>query len=314
MQKYAPLVLAVLVVGCDDPDLAPGRPSPIASTLTIEALPAVVFQSGSTARVTARVTDTNGTRVSGTPVEFSTDTGTLDATMVTTNENGTATVTVTAAETATVRASAIGLNRDVTLPGVAPFTVTVTPAVTSATVGTPVAIRVVAVAPTVANAPTPQTLTLTCAGETQTLSGNQAPCTFTSAGQHTVTATGTVNGWTTTGRATIAITARPDAPTPTPIPAPIPVLDATLSCQTSAGSLIIACNVASVRYGGSLIGSETITEVRWDWGDQDTEYGVALPHDYAVAGTYTVQARVTANTSDGLKSTTVSTTVRVPGS
>jgi hypothetical protein len=145
LMKAVPLLLALVVVGCDDPDLAPVRPSPIASTLTLEATPAVVFRSGSTTRVTARVTDTNGTRVSGTPVEFSTDTGTLDTTWATTNENGTATVTLTAAETATVRASAVGMNRELTVTGLAPFTLTVAPAQASVVVGTPTTIRLLVV-------------------------------------------------------------------------------------------------------------------------------------------------------------------------
>lgn len=107
-------------------------------------------------------------------------------------------------------------------------------------------------------------------------------------------------------------------PPPTPPPSPpsspsSPTLSATMSCTPATHGSQTPCNV-SVTYGGQPLPSADVTRVDWDWGDgENTAHaGVVASHPYAIAGSYTVVAEITADTADGSKRTTTSRQIVVP--
>jgi adhesin/invasin len=71
--------------------------------------------AGGTSVVSARVEDTSGLGVSGIPVNFSTDNGSLSAASALTDANGVASVTLTTSRTAKVTASVAGKTADVSV-------------------------------------------------------------------------------------------------------------------------------------------------------------------------------------------------------
>lgn len=77
-----------------------------ASRVILTATPQSLGSSGGTATISASVTDDGGAAVSGIPVSFSTDQGTLSAPTVNTDANGIATTQLTTSATATVTATA----------------------------------------------------------------------------------------------------------------------------------------------------------------------------------------------------------------
>ena len=77
-----------------------------ASRISVTATPQTLGASGGTATVSATVTDDGGAPVSGIPVTFSTDQGTLGTPTANTNASGVATSTLTTGATATVTATA----------------------------------------------------------------------------------------------------------------------------------------------------------------------------------------------------------------
>lgn len=93
-----------------------------AKTVTLAAAPATLGSSGGSTKVTATVTDDQGGPVSGIPVTFSTDNGTLTPPTATTDTDGNAVTTLTTTKTAKVTASA-----GTATTGAAPLTVTVNP-------------------------------------------------------------------------------------------------------------------------------------------------------------------------------------------
>ena len=77
-----------------------------ASRINITATPQSLGASGGSATISAAVTDEGGAPVSGIPVSFSTDQGTLSAPTVNTDGSGIATTQLTTSATATVTANA----------------------------------------------------------------------------------------------------------------------------------------------------------------------------------------------------------------
>jgi hypothetical protein len=210
MRQLCLLPLLVVLVGCDDADPLEVRPSPIATHVALTAsAPAVLLRSGGTVTVRATVTDPNGTRVANTPVEFSADTGSLSAQLVTTDALGVAAVVLSGHEATTVRASAAGQNASMTIGAVNPFTLAVVSESTPVTLNQPAAMRVTVTPATgVINPPMPQSLSLTCADRTAPMSGGVGYCTFGSTGTALVTVTGTTaDGWATTGQTSVQVVA-----------------------------------------------------------------------------------------------------------
>jgi PKD repeat protein len=76
-----------------------------AGSVGVSASPGTVAASGGTSTISAKVLDTNGNLLPGVPVTFSTDNGTLTATVANTDTTGTATVQLTTNKTAKVTAT-----------------------------------------------------------------------------------------------------------------------------------------------------------------------------------------------------------------
>jgi hypothetical protein len=81
----------------------------------VSASPQTLPPGGGTATITARVEDVSGLGVSGIPVTFTTDNGTLNPPTATTDANGVATTSLNAPRTAKVTASVAGKTADVTV-------------------------------------------------------------------------------------------------------------------------------------------------------------------------------------------------------
>lgn len=242
---------------------------------------------GGTSIITASVTDVGGNPLSGVPVSFSTDTGSLSSGVANTGPNGDATVTLAATRDATVTATA----------GTAPA------ATVRVTVGTQPEI---ALSTTTTN-PTedlPVTFTVTIAPGTATelfqslevdfgdgsrvsgLSGTTQNVShvYGSQGTFTVTATGrTASG--ATKRATTSITVAPATP---------------LSFTLAASPNPVAVGFLTT-FTVTFEGTAPTNVSRYDWvfgdGTTATTPGRSTNHAYSFAGTYT--ARVTVRTTTG---------------
>ena len=81
----------------------------------ISASPQTLGPSGGTSTITARVEDTSGTGLSGIPVTFSTDAGSLSSSSVTTDSAGNASTTLTTSRQSKVTANVIGKTAEVTI-------------------------------------------------------------------------------------------------------------------------------------------------------------------------------------------------------
>ena len=113
-----------------------------AGTIQVTANPQTLGPSGGTSTITATVTDEGGAPVSGVPVTFSADNGTLSPPTSTTNGSGVATTTLTTSQKATVTANVAGKTADVTV-NLNPRTgVTLTGPTTPVAAGVPVSFTV----------------------------------------------------------------------------------------------------------------------------------------------------------------------------
>jgi adhesin/invasin len=164
-------------------------------TLTIAAAPSTLGSSGGTSTITASVVNESGGPVSGVPVTFSTDNGTLSPATATTDANGNATTTLSTTRTAKVTATSG------TVSTANPLTVTVnafplaafTMDTASPTVGTPVKFTV-----SPATGATISSVRIDCGNGTGTNLGpiskdTAVSCVYTSAGTYTAVATVTDN-------------------------------------------------------------------------------------------------------------------------
>jgi hypothetical protein len=100
-------------------------------TVTIAAAPSTLGSSGGTSTITATVINDSGGPVSGVPVTFTTDKGTLSSSVVTTDANGNATTQLTTSATAKVSATTGGTTT------ATPVTVTVNPSSLTSFTATP---------------------------------------------------------------------------------------------------------------------------------------------------------------------------------
>ena len=111
--------------------------SAAAERLMVTASPQTLSPSGGTSVISARVEDVSGSGVPGVPVSFATDTGTLSSSSATTDQSGTASVTLTASRPAKVTANVAGKTAEVTI-GLNPRTgVTVAGPTTPVSAGVP---------------------------------------------------------------------------------------------------------------------------------------------------------------------------------
>ena len=113
-----------------------------AQSLTLSATPGTISPAGSSVEIAAFVHDTNGNRLPGVPVTFSTTRGTLNPTIANTDENGVARTRLTSSEAATVtaRVGSQSSTLEVRQSAIASFTLAVEPASPSA--GQPVRLTI----------------------------------------------------------------------------------------------------------------------------------------------------------------------------
>jgi adhesin/invasin len=97
-----------------------------AERVSVTATPSSVPANGGTSTIVARVEDANGNALSGVPVTFTTDAGTLSSQTVLTNENGFATTFLSTNTAATVTASSGGRTSNAKVTVRSRSTITVT--------------------------------------------------------------------------------------------------------------------------------------------------------------------------------------------
>jgi PKD repeat protein len=115
--------------------------------------------------------------------------------------------------------------------------------------------------------------------------------------------------------ASVRVTIAPEPPPPEPPPTqPTPTLSVTLNCSAKPSPTPSPCNV-SASYDGKALASTAITSVAWDWGDGTTidasSSGPLKQHTYSQAGVYLVVVNVTADTSAGQKTASMSKTLTI---
>jgi hypothetical protein len=113
-----------------------------AGTIQLTANPQTLGPGGGASIISATVTDEGGAPVSGVPVTFSADNGTLSPPTATTNDSGIATTTLTTSQKATVTANVAGKTAEVTV-NLNPRTgITLTGPTTSVAAGVPASFTV----------------------------------------------------------------------------------------------------------------------------------------------------------------------------
>ena len=317
-QYVAIVALLVLTSACAYQN--PTYPTPI--TVAPSTAPAAIRLTTSSrpdfqTSVTATVYTADQHRVPNAAVAFTTAAGTLTTATGTTDANGTATTIVNTPTTTMVSATIGALSASVEVGGAAtPTLPSVPPILAPPPPEAPTPTAVLGVSPTGqtgvpllfgVSAPSGQTWLWTFGdGASVSTSSYTVLHTYASAG---IYAASVSSAGTRGANATVTIS---DAPPPPPVVAPS--LSATITCTPAAHLAPTPCNLSSVTYGGAAIASGAVTNVDWDWGDGagSPAGGTATTHTYTNAGTYTVLATVTANTSGGSKTTTTSKAIVVP--
>jgi PKD repeat protein len=277
----------------------------VPSQMTVSALPASGAQSGAT--IMARVQNANGVPLPNVIVTFATTRGSVSPVQAATGVNGTASTTLSAADTADVTAAAGAISAH-TLVASSSTPATPTPTLPSAflnvaaggTTGVPLTFSVSSL---VAGATWNWSFGDGATTQTTAFSTSHI---YTRAGVYTAS----VSSGAATGTATITVT---DPVVPPPPPAPAAFI-ASIGCPIPT-TTTAACNVAATANGVPLPSSD-ITRVDWDWGDGQVDINQTSPvktHVYASAGTYTVFATVTGAPPLGVSmSATTSVAVIVP--
>jgi hypothetical protein len=278
--------------------------------VTASANPATVAASGGSSTISANVRDTNGNVLSGVPVSFTTDNGSLSAGVVTTDQSGNAQTTLTTTKVSKVTASA-GVASGSGTTGTAAQTATVTVAVNS-----PPSVSVGAPSPASPSVGQSVTFPLTYAADA-TGSPIQSVTVDFGDGSKATTFPGKPSSVTHTYNAIGSYSVRATA------------LDALGDTSTAAGSVNVVA-LGSVIVGApspstpsvgqavtfpltySTTGGSPIQRISVDWGDGTSNSYTGTPssvnHTYTSGGTFAM--RVTAfdafgNTSSGGTSLTV---------
>ena len=113
-----------------------------AERVLLTASPQSLCGTGGTTQISARVEDTSGSPVSGVPVSFTADNGTLSSTAATTDAAGVATVALTTARETKVTANVAGKTADVTVRVNARTGVTIAGPTTQVSAGVPASFTV----------------------------------------------------------------------------------------------------------------------------------------------------------------------------
>jgi Carboxypeptidase regulatory-like domain len=105
----------------------------------------------------------------------------------------------------------------------------------------------------------------------------------------------------------------PGPPPVTPGPAPVPVLVVTLQCTAAAHGVATTCNLSGT-FGGEVIAGTAFSHVEYDFGDgfaDQINNSPLVSRVYTIAGPYTIVAKVTVGTIQGVQTVTVSRAIVV---
>ena len=263
-----------------------------ADRIALRAEPSTVVTTGGTAQVTATVIDVSGNGLSGVPVTFVADNGSLVSSQVTTDASGNARTSITTNRTTKITASAGSKSAEVTITAVAAPQVTIALANTAGNpeAGGPTSFTVTPQSVTSGN-PLANVVINWGDGQTTNLGAIAAATTvshiFNSPGQYTVTATATdTSGNSTTTSTVINVTDRLTVPvTITVTPSNTPSLAAG-GIVTFTASTTIGSGVSPVRF------------YEWDFGNGDSTVttGQTVSYRYGATGNFTVRVRVVTTT------------------
>jgi PKD repeat protein len=272
-----------------------------AASIGVNASPGTVSSTGGISTISAKVLDTNGNLLPGVPVTFSTDNGSLSATVSTTDSTGTATTQLTTNKTAKVTATtgvstpASGTGTTATTAPTGSITVNVNavsaiavgaPSPASPTVGIPVTFPLTITPNANGSAIQRVVVDFGDGSAAVTLPGtpSSATHTYTSVGSFSVRATATdAFGDIAVASGSVTVGARPQ-----------PTISITTSANPTAGATTtFTLSVAPAANSGTVISDVTI-----DFGDGSAAVdlgatsgtAISVQHIYQTGGTYTVTA------------------------
>lgn len=295
IQHLGVALLALTASACHGLQATPTSlaPSPVPSRLTVTVSPAAVLRSGSNATISASLLDTNGALVRGEILRFATSSGTLSAAQGATNANGGVAVTLTADVPATVTVSGPGVAPvSTSIEAIAPFALDLVAPGQTYVDDTP--IDVIITKTTALAGPSPASVSVRCGASAApttpfgTVGTLSTRCSFPSVGPQIVTATATVNNFTTTGTLRVTANARPDL-----TPQVNPLVLTYRRSQITRTSVTVQFNVTNP-------GPEHLNlTYQWDFGDgtMETSDSGQIDHTYTTPGFKDVV--VTARERDG---------------
>jgi hypothetical protein len=256
--------------------------SAAAERLMVTATPQTLSPSGGSSVISARVEDVSGSGLPGVPVSFSTDTGTLSSSSATTDQNGTASVTLTTSRPAKVIANVAGKTAEITV-GLNPRTgVTIEGPTTPVSAGNPATFKV-----TVAEAANVQDVTVDFGDGTRQSLGavSGSPTiqhTYAQEGTYIVRATAReASGFTET--VSTSVTVLPGQP-------PAVTITASNNSPTVNETVIFTATVSGA--------TSTILRYEWNFGGPGavpataTTTGNRATASYTVPGTKIITVRV----------------------
>jgi len=266
-----------------------------ATAVTLTASPSTVPPAGGTVSVIATVLDTNGNRLTGIPVTFSTTAGALSASVANTDSSGEARVQLTTNRAAKVTATAGSKSATVDVAAAGSNSIALSVSPTSPTVNQPVTLTVT---PTIGTGNTAPRVVVDWGDGSQTDLGTVAAArtvshTYSNAGNYTITATTTSEGGET-ATASIGVTVAPRA-----------VIGVNVSASSSTPSVN-----TPVTFTATVSGDTTavISSYVWQFFDSNgnleattTTTGNQVTRVFTSTGTKTIVA--TANTADGRSGT-----------
>lgn len=307
--SLACLGLSIGACSTDPSPLAPLPPYSAGAPTSITVL-ASAPTSANHILLTLTVLDAQGRPVGGQAVTLQASAGSIDPASVMTTTGGQAQAVLTSTSDSTVTATAGGARATTTISARAPdaLIVSFTASRSTLTVGDSIFLSASASPANIVA----YDWNFGDGGHTRTLTSAIAH-TYGSPGilGASVTVTGD-DGRSASATTTLTVQAAPVVP-PTP-PAPAPSLSLGITCTGNThGTTLSPCNLTA-SYGGSALPSAQFMTVDWDWGDGFTST-TSVPVDartYVNAGTYTVFAKATVQTVDGVKTSTINHSLVVP--
>jgi hypothetical protein len=227
-----------------------------AERVLITASPQTLGPSGGTATITARVEDVSGSGLSGVPVTFTTDAGSLSSPSVTTDSLGVAQTTLTTSRAAKVTANVAGKTADVSI-GLNPRTgVSITGPTLPVSAGQPATFAIKVTSGTTGSIPNIRDVTVDFGdGRAQSLGAISGDAsiqhTYDEAGTYTVRATATdVSGFTE--QVATSITILPGQP-------PAVIITASNNNPSIGETVIFTATVSGA--------TSTIIRYEWNFGN-----------------------------------------------